>query len=527
EPKLDFLNESQNKYEIENKIGSYFYQIHQTNINTIFDSAVIAPRSYFNDEKTSDDIQDINSDWILLYDNSCVFKEEKDQILIEVIIFSDQKLLPTNIKNTYVTDMIIPISRIKSIIYTDQNYFTKLEKLVQSNALSFVPFCISKRVAKFNLIKSNNKFEKIKVKNTDYREQLNLFNKLLGMFAFMKNADLYYGKFSNYCIDYLEALSVINNKIFKTYGNLKTVNFFDKIINQFSAKQLYKDIIENRSIDKKYLDNFIKEHYEKDHIAYKELINLESKPFSISKNSYLKILTNYKFYQFVYVAYIAIYGDKSRSSTSSIQLKNDFSNEIKNPEESSKVLALLGLYYGYQFIRSQDNISFSEKNELTQIIDPNTNIKYQMDSQLDYLTVESVFSKSFKTHIVDFEIIKGIAPKYKENTKLNKELKRLQSNQNLDIETFSVLDVTIYKVEKKNLKKKAIALIEQNYPEIIRPKYFIFCWVSNFFSDKELIIYNEELYLRKTSLLKMVGENEFDENFLLEVLNLDNKLILK
>ena len=36
---------------------------------------------------------------------------------------------------------------------------------------------------------------------------------MMGMFAFMKNAPLYYGNFSNYSPNYFKALSFINSEI--------------------------------------------------------------------------------------------------------------------------------------------------------------------------------------------------------------------------------------------------------------------------------------------------------------------------
>lgn len=487
-------NSSFNK-KIANK---YYYQIHQENLNSIYDCGIICPTKY-DHQRTQPDIQDKYNSYLLLFDNEIVYNDNgSKQILLEINLLADEHPNSLNYDGLYLFDTPLPVSRISKIVYSDKDYWVKLQGLVASDATSFIPEIIS--IYKPNINRKKVSLESIALeKKLDFSEKLNVFNKRLGALAYMKNANLYYGVFSNYSDNYFRALNELDSNFNPKYQINKEISF-KKAMNTESVSDSKNDIYSDIQINKEYLETKLKEK------KY-SLDKLPKGPFSINKKDYLKAIEeNYK--EWFNVAFLAIYGDKSAASTASIQLKSEFASEVKNREKADALLALLGAYYGYKVIRPHDQIAVNSRELLTKEINTNTNIKFKMDSQLDYLTIETVYQKTFKDKVADKDFICTFAPKFNGNAQIAEIFNRYNRNKYFDCTKQNVYDVEYLRISKKNAKNVVIETVNENYEDKIIASKSLFSWVYAFFLEKGIVRFDSHIFVKKEELIKEIEKSE-------------------
>ena len=184
--------------------------------------------------------------------------------------------------------------------------------------------------------------------------------------------------------------------------------------------------------------------------------------------------------------------------------------------------AILGIYFGYRNLRSQEKIEI--KNKYFGKIFGNTfNMKFTLESKLDYITIESIYNICFNS-----KEQKGYEYEYLPYpTKNPQPLKMLTDND------FKIW----YKIEKKNyfgveqitIKKLSTLemfgnLLGKYSEEIIENKQtsYLITFVQYNFGD--ILIFNNkgQKYFTKDNLLKKLEllEDEKIQNELLDVLNI-------
>ena len=127
---------------------------------------------------------------------------------------------------------------------------------------------------------------------------------------------------------------------------------------------------------------------------------------SLEKNNRLDLLKKKeKLKTCFYIVYLEEYGD--RKSDSHINLKNTIHDDL--PEEyAEEVLGLMGIHFGYSEMLQNEEINIDKNtNYLFQdkifknIIPKNVNIKFNLDSRLDYQTIESIYLYAFNNKQTD------------------------------------------------------------------------------------------------------------------------------
>lgn len=490
----------------ENK---FYYQIHQENLSSIYDCGLICPAKH-NSQRTQPDIQDKYNSCLLLFDRAIIYNGNgSKQVLLELFLTQDDLPKPLTMDGLFLFNKPLPVSRISKIIYSDKTYWEKLMGLVASDAISFIPESIATYNADIK-VKDEIFDSSADAVNIDYNEKLNIYNKRLGALAFMKNANLYYGVFSNYSDNYFSAINELDPnfhlkskiEIPKSIRIAMNTNFEDK-----NPNDIYNDV----QINKEYLEKWL----EKNNFP---LDKLPKGPFSINKKNYLKAIeeNNNKLFN---TAFIAIYGDKSPASTASIQLKSQFASEVKNRQNADTLLALLGAYYGYKAIRSHDQIAVNSTNFLHKEIDTNTNIKFKMDSQLDYLTIETVYQKTFNNEAADKNFICSFAPKFKGNAQTLDIFNRYNRNKYFNCIKQTVYDVEYVRIIKKDTKSVLIETVNENYDDKIPASKALFTWIYNFFFEKGIVrIFKDGIFIKKEDLIL---EIEKSDDYNLEKLDLE------
>lgn len=508
--------EAESKVSIESKcprknIKKFYYQIHQENLSSIYDSALITPTKY-DSHRTQIDIQDKYPSYLLLSDIEIIYNDNTSKhLMLELYLNEYETPIPLNSSGIFLYDKALPISRISKIIYSDTQYFDKLFQLVKADGTSFIPNTIASHNPNIN--RSSLQFDSNYTEcNIDFTDKLRVFDKRLGALAFMKNANLYYGDFSNYSDNYFFVLNefdpkFLDNQNHKIEDDIKTT--FKKAFNLESNEDKKNDIYSDKIINKDYLENKLKAN------DSKSFQLLPKGPFSINKNEYLEAINKY-FKGWFYVAYLAIYGDRSAASTASIQLKNGFANEVKNREKADTLLALLGAYYGYKAIRPHDQININTTDLLSNEIDINTNIKFKMNSQLDYLTVETVYQKTFNNQVADYDFIKSFAPHYTANPQLLELYNKFSKNKFYKCDIQPVYDVQYIRIIRKDKKEFILEKLKNNYGQKINANVPFFSWIYNFFFEKGIIrISADGIYVLKNDIFEEL--NKCDEKFIQEL----------
>ena len=461
-PELDIPIEKDNE-----DLDLFLFQISTENILGYFNRGILKPVKYINN-RTISDIQTKFENYLVFTKNKYIETKEK-QFLLEIVLSKDEKssLIETDNPDVFLYSKPLPISRAFKIYYDEKEDLNEIQSLIKVGLDSPL-------IDNHEKIKNFEKVDNIDASNikdlniNEYHDEINTYDKIMGMFAFMKNTPLYYGHCSNYSDNYFKALNVINkdlgekfNKNDKSQSTIKSMiknksndEFFNELLNHiYSDKediQIFKKILINiqdsfssdevRSLKKKknlidntlvdpiksykkdenadelikYCLNIISKHYQgidelievldtKESKLVSEVIELSED--SLEKNNILKLLSNNdKLRTCFYIAYLQEYGDKK--SDSHINLKNTINNDL--PEEYAEiVLGIMGIHFGYSAMRQNEIIAIDKKvnylikdKSLKNLIPNDVNIKFELDTHLDYQTIESIYLYAFgiKSH---------------------------------------------------------------------------------------------------------------------------------
>ena len=418
---------------MNNKI--YYLPIKSENLAFYFAKGCICPTKYIQNRNA--DIQNRFDNQILL--SNSIFTNETNCSLEIVLNEKLEKPFPIS-DSFFLLEIPLPISRVKKIIFKEeQQKINTVYDIV--NGAAFLPINLIK-VEPNSKETNTNELTSINIRNysKDWSIELEHFNRLMGGFALMSIAG---NDQQNYPINYFSTLSVINNLVKDELINQEVE--FEKnqewaIIRTDKFIPLY-DTIYNK-INNNTVENFAK-------VDKIQLIKHNGK-FLIDK------INQEKFTYFL--AILASYGEGTRQNIDTF-ISDIISNKF--PVERKNIIALIfGINKGYDIFRN----NYKTNNF-------NVDVKFKLDSQLDYYTIESIYQFAFnnKRDNRAFEYLNWVS-EYKDKTDYK------------DFETYQVLDKTIIiKKKEKPGFKDFFQSISRNkiYQKIISeinkciPKYLI------------------------------------------------------
>ena len=407
-------------------------QIHRIKLQDYIQSALIAPDKYLGDE-VEKDIQSKNPDFLVLSDG--YFKElDEHQILLELILTDEEKEKLIKVDDIYYMDFPLPITRIKKIYVQDEDIKKHIIINVDNSEKGFSPERLfdtfSKDDVKLFEKKDYSELSKT-ITKSDFIYEITLFNKRLGMFSFMKNTNIYYsndtGIISNYSNNYLltlkDYLSKDKDKS-ELLNILKENNDFKVFL--YTNNQMDKDFIE--TVYNKIEDMEIKEIFSK---VLEPNNILKTLPLLLEKEAYV--------YYFICLVYYFRQKDSNK--------KDNFKQEIKNliPKEIAETaLAILGIYFGYKILRANEKIELNDEI-YKEIFGSLFNIKFKLDSKLDYITIESLYQRSFQMKSeLSFEYLEY--PESKNDNIEFKDSDKFKQNYNYEEEIF--FDEVVFLITK-------------------------------------------------------------------------------
>lgn len=336
---------------------TYYYPISSTSLASIFGRACILPASLYRNRLS--DIQSKFENFILLTSHfGCIDSD----CCLEVILSSDEENSLVDIKKGfYLYESALPISRIKKIFFEN---LAQSQRTISNINLStaFIPNAI--------VDLNNNKFDDANINDVEVpknivpllekvKQSYEKFNRILGAMALMKTA---HEDGCNYSAHYIDLLSKFNTYIESQKAVISDVD--TKFHNVFEKHPTFLDnVVDYATLEKEAL---------------------EKKQF-ICKSKLTKVIDPSKLENSVYLCYILYdYGVGEEAHRHKIDelVLNNFTGLKQGYQESC------ALYYGY----NRGYASFSNqyrKDGKTE------DVKYQLNSLLDYYTIESIYRYTF------------------------------------------------------------------------------------------------------------------------------------
>lgn len=423
----------------------YYFPISSKCLAHYFGNACVMPSQYLLNKPA--DIQNNFDEYLLLTTN---FGTNETDCCLELVFTKSETNEMIDIKNGfYLYQKPLPISRIKSVLFVDKN---QMEQTIVNISMStaFVPKEIIKVVPKFDAVEIN-KFEKpiIKERLKNWSNEIRKFNSFLGGFALMRLAG---EEYMNYSENYFSTLSffneIIKNELFIAGRNIDN-RFFDAFVGESSFKKLYQFLIKN--VDENDLNNIAKEERQnivKDKIT--RIIDLNT----LEKATYIVAVLN-----------IFGVGDEAKKKKIDGLILSNFKSEIK-PDKSEVIALCYGLNKGYSVFSNKYKSGNIEKI-----------VKFQLNSQLDYYTIESLYQFAFNNMKTEgFPYLDSWCPK----------LKNFNSKRKTD---YQVLDVVVTgKKKPKVFSQDYLASLLQRFIQKENEGLF-----KDIFDKIRMIIYNDTL----------------------------------
>ncbi|MBK8674537.1 MAG: hypothetical protein IPN93_16605 [Bacteroidetes bacterium] len=388
------------------KNETFYIPIKSANLAHYFVKGCICPSLYI--QNRIDDIQSGFESYLLLSNKKFI---ENTSCSLEIVLDDNTEIVKKISANFYLLDSALPISRIKNIIFNDEQQKTNTVFNITSGA-GFLPLNLIKVEPNSDSISSkeldNVKMEKSK---NNWKPKLDFFNMLLGGFAIMKIAK---NEVENYSENYFDTLASISNII------------GDELMKQsFKISDKYKwAIVKNGKYTQlnEMIYSTISEPILMAH-ALDEGIVIKK------ENGKYKLDTKDEHSKTYLISILASYGEGTRMSIDSF-ISDLVSNKF--PEERKEGIGLIfGINKGYEIFRNE------YKTNNFQV-----DVKFKMDSLLDYYTIETIYQYSFNDKICNEKF------EYLDNW-VSKSTKNIKST---NYETFTILDNVIVTKKKDKIE---------------------------------------------------------------------------
>jgi hypothetical protein len=406
---------NQNKIDIS-YISSFVIQINKSNLLDYFGSALIYPVNYETRElarsQRTKDIQHFSPNHLLISDG---FTDEpnEQQVLIEVSLTDfDKKNLERLHETIYLLPYPLPISRVNKIYFSSKE--SQENSIASANTFqdAFLPthlFDIWTEIVenRTNIVREIQVSQLSTNKNlkTDSQDK---FNRVLGMLAFMKNAEIYYAnetyELATYSDKYLKLLKEINPFFDKPEigaldkGNLSFYSTLIKPKNNSNdtLRKIVNAIYDNETFRKDIFKQLLGTPTEEVQNAFKLLVSDKTLE-ALQAIDQLKPAAS----ELILLAFLFRFRDKEGSDKFALKEQLPYLINRKSLKttrtfsRASIVLAVLGLYYGYRSLPKDEEIKLNDSYFASFSKNGKFNIKYKLDNFLDRITIESIYQYCF------------------------------------------------------------------------------------------------------------------------------------
>lgn len=342
----------------------YYIPIQSSSLAHYFAEACICPANYYNNKPR--DIQDRFPNVILLTTN---YGSSQSDCCLEVILLQDEKEHMVSIGNGYcLIDRIIPISRICKILFNSKEQQVKTISLIRQ-ATAFIPDSVIGPVCAFDdkEIFYNNRPADFEGITPEYMiAKRRRFDSFLGALALMKVAK---PEGFNVSPNYIDAVAFFNTLIQEQKEEVRPRN---------SKLDAYFEAPDKNAFSKEITEG----------VLYAEA---ERKGIVIKKNPITKIIDaeslEWPIYGYAMLYTYGVADEAKRKKIDELILSN-FQYGVKKRLEES-----IAFFYGY-------NRGYTAFNNVYLKDNKSVDVKFKLESQLDYYIIESVFQYVFNGKIV-------------------------------------------------------------------------------------------------------------------------------
>jgi len=403
----------------QNNMEKIYLPIASVNLGHYFNRGCICPARYISNR--NEDIQN-------KFENSLLLSQKKftseSNCSLEIILTKEELHSVKTVTNNFsLANIVLPISRVKSIFFTTNEQKDKTIWNITDGA-AFIPDEIVH-------VDSSNDFADTKEiylvehksNNEDWQNKIDLFNRLLGGFAFMKLGG---ESWMNYSKNYFYTLSLIN-KLIKEQVKETSINFDNNyqwaILKNNKFKELRSSIYSK--INYQTVENFAKE----------DRINLVKRLGNIQLNEIKSDSTTYL------IAILASYGEGTRKKND--DFISDFNKNLFPENRKEGISLIFGINKGYKSFRNEYKTSNFK-----------VDVKFRLNSQLDYYTIESIYQFIFnnKTENYSFYYLDNWCPRFNDEVKTK------------GYEYYKILDKTI--IYKKKVQIGSLEYLQELYQSI-------------------------------------------------------------
>lgn len=390
--------------------NKYYLPLESKNLAHYLVKACLCPVSYISNR--NEDIQNLFPNYILLSNEKFV---QDTNCSLEIILNSGEEEVIKISESFFLFEKPLPITRIKKVFFRSHLQKTQTGFDINSGA-AFLPEKLTEvdetteSINTYQLKNATKTFN-----NYNWSDKLDLFNRILGGFSLMSVS----GNENSYPTDYFHALSIFNKLI-----NDELINQSVPFNNNYEWALIKGDKFVElfQAIHSKIDSNVI------NHFALKENIILTRNNGKIVVDKIQKKSNTYN------IATLGSYGDGTRLSIDNFI--SDLVSDKFPPEKKEGLSLMFGINQGYEVFRNR----YKTKNF-------EIDIKFQLNSQLDYLTIESIYQYVFngKTNNNIFNYLSW-CPQFK-------ELKDFTGYDTFDIldRTFAIKKKEIFSISFQNL----------------------------------------------------------------------------
>jgi len=494
--------------EEKENINNLLIQVHKSKFRDYISKGLICPDKFFGEE-IEEDTQSKFKDFLLL-STGYIDTLDDEQLLLEIILTDSEKNELKEIKNSiYLLDRPLPITRVKTIYVSNKRIDSKdIQESLKNYNTGYISEKLFETFPKGKKKFIQYSFETInQYEIKDYSKEVLKYDKLIGLFASLKNINLYYTNENNIYQSYSDNyFSLFYNYDEKTIKVSKWIddNFFNSKIDKLFIQRL--NSIDY--IDKEFLTEIIQKIEEIE--IKKKFEILRDDP--LAKKEVLEFFKNDKKSIYYYITLLFIYGKKG--SNSKYAFKDNIISEIPY-EKAENALALFGLYYGYSSLPAYEKIEVKDKEFQTIAKGNEFNIKFKLDSQLDYYLIESIYQYVFndKKEAIQVDYLDDLFGK-----KIKANTIKLPTNLNFkrfyDIEKNKILDIETIKIKKLDWKELILKKLDSKNKRI-DAKDKVFNYVYEYYN--ELIEYD-------ISSMKKTIKLSFDKEKFLELVINENDI---
>jgi hypothetical protein len=410
------------------KSQHYYFPISSVSLAHYFGCACVKPARYFTN-KPKDDIQDKFCDFLLLTTN---FGTRQTDCCLEVVLTEEEKKDIIDIRNGFfLYEKPLPITRIKSIYFTSEEQ--KKQTIVLINmSTAFVPEKLIKIVDKFDdfIIDGVNVHQQYP--KLFYEKEIRKFNGLLGGVSLLQIVRE--EEYMNYSENYFSSLSAYVSFIEPSLRNFgrQFKNLFQDPLYQKIEPLLWTVIDENIVIHEAQKDG---QKIEKDKIT--QIINLSK----LKDIPYILAILN-------------TYGVGNESKRKKID--ELIMSGFQSPEIKSNMSEMIALCYGINRGYSKLHNSYGTK------ANNNKKVKFLLNSQLDYYTIEGLYQHSFNQR------------KEKKDYSYLSWCPIFENNAIVD-DGYRILDMVVVPKKKQDLKEEPWNALLPYFSECAEKIYVIAC----------------------------------------------------